>query len=227
MKKAIGAYLAFSSGQLWIATRDILPATGTGQKVFSLNHKGLHVMPLPGGLPAEGVDGAPRAEVLDVLANGHAYEGSVVVSIDHDGVVGLVDGYGLRRLTAATITEEDQDVLLAVERAAVWMARMRPALPEVVRTTLADCQFAGPDEVAPTDIGLTITVASDRVLIVTEDERKVAVELMNGDLRVFAFEHDAGKEYPVVVTIPPRGEIGVEMSDYTREERPDDAPGLA
>ena len=94
-----------------------------------------------------------------------------------------------------------------------------------MKITLSDWQtdkFRDPEQ--PESLEAEIAVAADRVTLEAGDGRMISIELQNGSLRLLAHEGREGKEHPVVVSIPARGDILVEMADYAREARP--APDL-
>jgi len=94
--------------------------------------------------------------------------------------------------------------------------------------TIEDWQGDERSTGAPAAIGIQLEVERQRMLITTNDGRKIDLELQDGAIRVLCYEADEGKEAGIYVSIPERGDIMVENSDYLQEERftPADNDGL-
>jgi hypothetical protein len=150
------------------------------------------------------------------------------------GVVTLRDtGDGLRLVSAQDLTPimepdaADHLILGGIMSAAEQLAGYRDArLKAGVEVTIEDWQGeAREDKTTPDTIRLTIQAEEQRLLITTRDGRKLDLELQDGVLRALAYEHEDGKEAPVITALPPRGEIQTDRLDYDRESRPDlDSP---
>jgi hypothetical protein len=209
------ATLTIAHGELFAHVPTPIP----GHLALTYDGPGL-VVPVPAGVGDGPMDGMSGKELRDYLAHGMAFS----------GVVTLRDtGEGLRLVSAQTLTPitepdaVDHLILGGIMSAAERLAGYRDArLKSGVEVTIEDWQ--GPereDKTTPDHIRLTIRPEAQRLLITARDGRKLDLELQDGVLRALAYEHEDGKEAPVITGLPPRGEIETDRVDYDRESRPD------
>lgn len=187
---------------------------------------GWSVVPVPGGV-GEGSFGEfiPR-ELRDYLNHGAVFTGILELN-DERGALSLS---GARNLYPVQFpTPEDRARLDAIMSAAEVLAGYRDArLRSGVEVTLEDWQgVEREDKTTPDNIRLTIRTEERRLLTTTQDGRMFDLEFQDGVLRGLAYEQEDGKEAPVIISIPPRGEIGTDRHDYDLEARlAPDGPGM-
>lgn len=87
------------------------------------------------------------------------------------------------------------------------------------KTSIDDWQGEDRKGGAPAEIDVKIQCLGDKIILTADDDRKFALELQDGVLRLMAYENENGKETPLVVNIPPAGDITVDRQDYDNEPR--------
>ena len=216
------------TGLLTIAHGEIFAAVPTqvpGQLSFP-GPDGWSVVPVPGGV-GEGLFGEmTRRELRAFLDHGLAFTGLLDLG-DQDVALTLVDARNLHPVQHPT--PEDRARLDAIMSVAEQLAGYRDArLKSGISVTVEDWQGAEREDKTTADnIRLTIRSEQSCLLITASDGRKLDLELQDGVLRTLAFEAEDGKSSPVLIALPPRGEILINREDYDRETRPDpDGPQM-
>lgn len=209
------ALITIAHGELFAAIHTEIPD--------QLNFKGhcpAIVTPVPAGV-GDGPMGDMRGkELRDYLDHGMAFIGVVTLRDVGDGLR-LVSAQALKPVTEPDPNE--RELLNGIMSAAEQLATYRDArLKAGVEVTIEDWQGPeGEDKTTSDNIRLTIQPEAQRLLITARDGRKLDLELQDGVLRALAYEHEDGKEAPVITGLPPRGEIVTDREDYDRESRPD------
>ncbi len=212
MTKEITGYLTATNDTLLLSCE-----AGKYPDIRGMDVNGRTIVPLPHGLPEDPVAEMTRSELTDYLKYGHLYEGTLNVTIEN-GILTLHGGGDLRLVDVET-SKVAKQIVTDMDDASGWLRQMVEMLngPEL-RHTLHDVQSEEfRNEGAPETIEITIGLRQDGVCIKSSDEREVALEVQNGDLRLMAYEGRNGVDAPVIITIPEVGMITVGEDDYRKD----------
>lgn len=209
------AILTIAHGELFAHVPTQIP----GHLSLTYDGPGL-IVPVPAGVTDGPVSDMTGKELRAYLDHGMAFSGVVTLRDTGDGLR-VVGGQNLTAITEPDAM--DHLILGGIMQAAEQLATYRDArLKAGVEVIIEDWQ--GPereDKTTPDSIRLTIRPEDQRLLITARDGRKLDLELQDGVLRALAYEHEDGKEAPVITGLPPLGEIETDREDYDRESRPD------
>lgn len=209
------ALITVAHGELFAAVHTEIP-----DQLNLKGHGPAIVTPVPAGVGDGPMGEMPGKELRDYLDHGMAFIGVVTLRDTGDGLR-LVSAQALKPVTEPDTNE--RAMLDGIMSAAEQLAGYRDArLRAGVEVTIEDWQ--GPereDKTTPDNIRLTIRPEDQRLLITARDGRKLDLELQDGVLRALAYEHEDGKEAPVITGLPPAGDILTDREDYDREARPD------
>ena len=209
------ATLTIAHGELFAHVPTGIP----GHLALTYDGPGL-IVPVPAGVGDGPMGEMTGKEFRAYLDHGMAFSGVVTLRDTGDGLR-LVSAQNLTPITEPDAV--DHLILSGILSAAEQLAGYRDArLRAGVEVTIEDWQGeAREDKTTPDNIRLTIRAEEKRLLTTTRDGRMFDLEFQDGVLRGLAYEHEDGKEAPVITGIPPRGEIETDRFDYDRETRPD------
>lgn len=209
------AILTIAHGELFAHVPTPIP----GHLSLTYDGPGL-IVPVPAGVTDGPVSDMTGKELRAYLDHGMAFSGVVTLRDTGDGLR-VVGGQNLTAITEPDAV--DHLILDGIMSAAEQLAGYRDArLRRGVEVMIEDWQgVERDDKTTPDNIRLTIQPEAQRLLITARDGRKLDLELQDGVLRALAYEHEDGKEAPVITALPPRGEIETDRVDYDRESRSD------
>lgn len=203
--------MAYGELMLWVSA----PIQGE----LSLPHSGPGVVtPLPAGITTADTGGMSGKELQEYLNYGMAFAGVFTLRNIGDGLklTGATDLETIERPTPV-----QQNVLDGIMDCAEMLAGYRDArIKSGIKLSVSDWQGENrPDKTTADAIELTVGSEDALLRLSAKDGRRVEIELENGDLRVLAYESRDGKEFPVITSLPPLGEIETNRVDYDCEER--------
>lgn len=220
----LNATLLSSCQSLWIASAD------AAAKDLPLAHTmgDVTVAPIPTFHREAVIEGFALKEFEDYLRYGMVHKGVFEIDVS-SGAPALKTGKDLSvimRDRGGKVELDDAFAInLMITRAEQLLSTMNAMLGRGFQVGLQDWKYAEGverDNTQPALDIITIQAEKARILITTRDTRKIDLEIEEGDLRAYAAERDDGKESTVKLRIPPRGDISVDMSDYSNEPRVSD-----
>lgn len=212
--------LAMSHGTLLVTSGQHVPDGVLSKETLSGT-----IIPVSGGLADGDWAGSGPGELQEYLKSGMVFRGAF--ALEKKGATLFVTGgtsiVPIGTEKSAPMTDIEQLHLEAVQDYARDLSEYREAwLSRGVEVSLNDWQgVERADKTTADSLRVTVNFKEDEISLSSRDGRKLSLEFQNDDLRVLSYEAEPGKDSPIVVKIPPQGDISVDRQDYDLEERLD------
>lgn len=211
--------VTLSYGEMFICTGRSI----AGHMSFPFDGSG-RIIPLTGGLGNGPIDTMAAEEFKSYIDYGMVFAGEFTLEDTGDGLKIT----GARDLQVVTKPDPAQQAAFrGIEEIGDILDSYREShLKAGMELSLKDWQGDNrQDKTTADDIDLTLRTTEDGIKLTVRDGRMVELELEDGTLNILAYDTDGGKDAPVVIRVPARGDITVSAEDYASETSPEtDAP---